>query len=64
MKTKCFNELMIGQESGVPSFAMKNLPLENIKDLEKKCGKFELISQYVREKDAQINNLCKVYTNI
>jgi len=52
MKTKCFNELMIGQESGVPSFAMKNLPLENIKDLEKKCGKFELISQYVREKDA------------
>ncbi|KAL4481387.1 hypothetical protein ABPG72_010540 [Tetrahymena utriculariae] len=63
-KNQCFKDLKIAYKEEIPYFVKNNIPLENLRYWEKHLGKFEMVSDYVREKDQQITNMCKIYQNL
>ncbi|KAL4433158.1 hypothetical protein ABPG74_010853 [Tetrahymena malaccensis] len=63
-KNQCFKDLKIAYKEEIPYFVKNNIPLENLRYWERHLGKFEMVSDYVREKDQQITNMCKIYQNL
>lgn len=50
-KNQCFKDLKVAYKEEIPHFVQNNMPLQNLRYWEKHLGKFDMVSDYVREKD-------------